>query len=173
MHAATAKVSARAKIMNTSCRPISHLTKVGAVAAPAAAPAAAPMGPATAAPKTPPTAAPPTRFPVVVQALLPIASAKMMSPANTLIYPPDRHWRSPTRYWGRAACCVIASASYNSGDLARFHPQWSVDLSAGCNCHPDYHPTTDDGQNQRGQARFDAKEKPQKPKLSRSFALTS
>jgi len=46
-------------------------TNVGAVAAPAAAPAAAPTGPATAAPKTPPTAAPPTRCSVVVHAAPP------------------------------------------------------------------------------------------------------
>jgi hypothetical protein len=41
---------------------ITQWTKLGAVAAPAAAPAAAPIGPATTAPKMPPTAAPPTRL---------------------------------------------------------------------------------------------------------------
>ena len=65
-----------------------HRTNVGAVAAPAAAPAAAPTGPATAAPKTPPTAAPPTRCCVVVQAALPAVSTTIKILAVIFIFVP-------------------------------------------------------------------------------------
>lgn len=69
---------------------ITQRTKLGAVAAPAAAPAAAPIGPATTAPKMPPTAAPPTRLLVVVHALLLTASIISARTAIAFIQPLKR-----------------------------------------------------------------------------------